>query len=519
ALTVDTVAPTVTIATVAGDDIINNAEQLAGQTISGTTTAEVGQTVTVTFNGQSWTATVGSGGSWSVFIPAQQFAGLSDGSYTISATVSDQAGNPGSASRGVTLNGDVPSVTINTFAGDDVVNAAEHGSSLVISGTTTAPVGQTLTLTLNGKTYTTTVQTGGSWSYTLGSVDVTALADGNAYVINASVSNAIGNTGSSNHTITVDLSAPAMGINIDSLQADTGLSSSDFITSVSPVVVNGSLTAALASNETAQISIDGGVTWTTLTVTGTTWRYNDSRTLTDGSYLYQVRVIDAAGNVGATDSQNVVIDTIAPDPAVKTIAINAITTDTGLITNDFVTSDTTLAVSGTLGAALSSGEFAQISIDGGTTWQNLSVSGLTWTYLDGRTLSDGNYNYQVRVIDTAGNIGATASQIVTVDTTAPLASKTIAIAGISDDTGLSSSDFVTRDTTLTVRGTLGAALAADERAQISLDGGVTWTTLTVIGTSWSYADGRTLTDGTWNYTVRVVDLAGNVGQTATQNVV
>ncbi|HBA4825538.1 TPA: Ig-like domain-containing protein [Escherichia coli] len=519
ALIVDTVAPTVTIATVAGDDIINNAEQLAGQTISGTTTAEVGQTVTVTFNGQTWTATVGSGGSWSVFIPAQQFAGLSDGSYTISATVSDQAGNSGSASRGVTLNGDVPTVTINTFAGDDVVNAAEHGSSLVISGTTTAPVGQTLTLTLNGKTYTTTVQTGGSWSYTLGSADVTALADGNAYVINASVSNAIGNTGSSNHTITVDLSAPAMGINIDSLQADTGLSASDFITSVSPVVVNGSLTAALASNETAQISIDGGVTWTTLTVTGTTWRYNDSRTLTDGNYLYQVRVIDAAGNVGATDSQNVVIDTIAPDPAVKTIAISAITTDTGLITNDFVTSDTTLAVSGTLGAALSAGEFAQISIDGGTTWQNLSVSGLTWTWLDGRTLTDGNYNYQVRVIDTAGNIGATASQIVTVDTTAPLASKTIAIAGISDDTGLSSSDFVTRDTTLTVRGTLGATLAADERAQISLDGGVTWTTLTVIGTSWSYADGRTLTDGTWNYTVRVVDLAGNVGQTATQNVV
>ncbi len=519
ALTVDTVAPTITIATVAGDDIINNAEQLAGQTISGTTTAEVGQTVTVTFNGQTWTATVGSGGSWSVFIPAQQFVGLSDGSYTVSATVSDQAGNSGSASRGVTLNGDVPTVTINTFAGDDVVNAAEHGSSLVISGTTTAPVGQTLTLTLNGKTYTTTVQTGGSWSYTLGSADVTALADGNAYVINASVSNAIGNTGSNNHTITVDLSAPAMAINIDSLQADTGLSASDFITSVSPVVVNGSLTAALASNETAQISIDGGVTWSTLTVTGTTWRYNDSRTLTDGNYLYQVRVIDAAGNVGATDSQNVVIDTIAPDPAVKTIAISAITTDTGLITNDFVTSDTTLAVSGTLGATLSAGEFVQISIDGGTTWQNLSVSGLTWTYLDGRTLTDGNYNYQVRVIDTAGNIGATASQIVTVDTSAPLASKTITIAGISDDTGLSSSDFVTRDTTLTVRGTLGATLAADERAQISLDGGVTWATLTVIGTNWSYADGRTLTDGTWNYTVRVVDLAGNVGQTATQNVV
>nr|WP_281586111.1 Ig-like domain-containing protein [Escherichia coli] len=520
AYSVDASAPTLTINTIASDDILNATEAGSPLTISGTSTAETGQTVTVTLNGATYSGNVQADGSWSVSVPPSALGALSASNYTVSATVNDKAGNPGSASHNLAVDTTASVLTINTVAGDDIINDAEHAQALVISGTSTGgEAGDVVSVVLNGKTYTTTVQTGGSWSYTLGSADVTALADGNAYVINASVSNAIGNTGSSNHTITVDLSAPAMGINIDSLQADTGLSASDFITSVSPVVVNGSLTAALASNETAQISIDGGVTWTTLTVTGTTWRYNDSRTLTDGNYLYQVRVIDAAGNVGATDSQNVVIDTTAPDPAVKTIAISAITTDTGLITNDFVTSDTTLAVSGTLGAALSAGEFAQISIDGGTTWQNLSVSGLTWTWLDGRTLTDGNYNYQVRVIDTAGNIGATASQIVTVDTTAPLASKTIAIAGISDDTGLSSSDFVTRDTTLTVRGTLGAALAADERAQISLDGGVTWTTLTVIGTSWSYADGRTLTDGTWNYTVRVVDLAGNVGQTATQNVV
>ena len=516
---VDLTAPVININTVSTDDRLNAAEQQQPLTLNGSTSAEVGQTVTVTFGGKTYTATVAANGTWALNVPAADLAALGQGAQTITASVNDRAGNPGQTTHALTVDTVAPTVTIATVAGDDIINNAEQLAGQTISGTTTAPVGQTLTLTLNGKTYTTTVQTGGSWSYTLGSADVTALADGNAWVINASVSNAIGNIGSSNHTITVDLSAPAMGINIDSLQADTGLSASDFITSVSPVVVNGSLTAALASNETAQISIDGGVTWSTLTVTGTTWRYNDSRTLTDGNYLYQVRVIDAAGNVGATDSQNVVIDTTAPDPAVKTIAISAITTDTGLITNDFVTSDTTLAVSGTLGAPLSAGEFAQISIDGGTTWQNLAVNGLTWTYLDGRTLTDGNYNYQVRVIDTAGNIGATASQIVTVDTTAPLASKTIVIAGISDDTGLSSSDFVTRDTTLTVRGTLGAALAADERAQISLDGGVTWTTLTVIGTNWSYADSRTLTDGTWNYTVRLVDLAGNVGQTATQNVV
>ncbi|MCV4777573.1 hypothetical protein OFM21_32845, partial [Escherichia coli] len=72
--------PSVTSNAVARDDVVNAARRASALAISGTTTAEVGQTVTVTFNGQSWTATVGSGGSWSVFIPAQQFAGLSDGS-------------------------------------------------------------------------------------------------------------------------------------------------------------------------------------------------------------------------------------------------------------------------------------------------------------------------------------------------------------------------------------------------------------------------------------------------------
>ena len=163
-------------------------------------------------------------------MPGRDFLGLSDGDYTITATVSDKAGNPGSATHDVTLNGDVPTIAINTFAQDDIVNAAEHGTPLVISGTTDAPAGQTVTITLNGKTYTATVQNDGTRSYTVGSADVTALADGGSYVINAQVSNAIGNSVSDNHTVTVDLTAPSMGISIDSLQNDTGLSANDFIT-------------------------------------------------------------------------------------------------------------------------------------------------------------------------------------------------------------------------------------------------------------------------------------------------
>ncbi|MGX8028796.1 Ig-like domain-containing protein, partial [Klebsiella pneumoniae] len=199
-----TVAPTVTISTVAGDDIVNNSEQLAGQTISGTTTAEAGQTVTVTFNGHSYTTVAGSDGNWSVFVPGRDFLGLSDGNYTITASVADKAGNPGSASHDVTLNGDVPVIALNTFAVDDIVSAAEQNTPLVISGTTTAPAGQTVTITLNGKTYTTTVQSDGTWNYTVGSADVAALADGGSYAINAQVSNTIGNSASDSHTITVD---------------------------------------------------------------------------------------------------------------------------------------------------------------------------------------------------------------------------------------------------------------------------------------------------------------------------
>ena len=515
-LTVDTVAPTVTINTVAGDDIINNTEQLAGQTIRGMTTAEQGQTVVLTFNGHDYQATVQADGTWSVFIAGRDFLGLSDNDYTLTASVSDKAGNPGSTTHDVTLSGDVPTLSIDTFAQDDIVSAAEHGTPLVIGGTTDAPAGQTVTLTLNGKTYTATVQNDGRWSYTLGSADVTALADGGSYVIHAEVSNTIGNSITADHTVTVDLTPPSMGISIDALQNDTGLSASDFITNDSQVVVNGSLTAQLGYNEKAQISLDGGVTWSDLTVTGTQWRYTDGRTLTDGTWQYQVRVIDNAGNIGATDSQNVVVDLTAP--AVSTITVDSVSQDTGLSGSDFITSDNQITLKGTLGAALGNRDHAQISLDGGATWLDVNVSGLTWTYVDGRTLNDGDYNYQLRVIDDAGNISATTQQVVTIDTVAPDASKTVSIDSISDDTGLSNSDFITNDTSLTLHGSLGATLADGEHVQISLDGGTSWQNVTVIGNSWYYADGRTLENQIYDYWVRVIDTAGNVGASAHQQV-
>lgn len=516
-LLVDTLAPTITINTVANDDIVNVAEQQVTQTISGTTTAEAGQIITVTFNDQHYTATVDGNGNWSVNVPASTFLGLSDGVHSVNVTVSDRAGNSGSASHNVTLSGEVPTIAIDTFAQDDIINAAEHGTPLVINGTTSAQAGQTVTLTLNGRHYTTTVTEGGKWSYTVGSADIADLADGGAYVINAQVNNAIGNSASADHTVTVDLTAPSMGITIDSLQNDTGLSSSDFITRDGAINVQGTLTAALGNNEKAQISLDGGVSWIDLVVSGKQWSYSDSRTLTDGTYACQVRVIDSAGNVGATHSQEIVVDLTAP--AATTLTIDSVSQDYGLSGSDFITSDNQISLQGTLGAALGSGEHLQLSIDGGASWIDIAASGTRWTWVDERTLADGDYNYMLRVIDDAGNISATASQLVKVDTVAPDVSKTITIDSITDDTGLVLSDFITQDSSLTLQGTLGARLMEGEFAQISLDGGNTWQNVTVIGTTWHFTDERSLENGTYDYWVRVVDVAGNLGDVAKQQVI
>ncbi|MCT4706594.1 Ig-like domain-containing protein [Enterobacteriaceae bacterium H16N7] len=516
AVTIDTQGPAVSIDTIASDDVVNNMEQQAGQAIRGSTTAEAGQVITLMFNHHTYTATVEAGGSWSVNILASDFQGLADGDYTIDVSVSDKAGNTGSGSRTITLDGEVPVIAIDPFATDDVVNAIEHSAPLVISGSTTAAAGQTVVISLNGQNYSTVVKGDGSWSYTLASRDVVALQDANSYVIHASVNNGIGNSGSADHTIVVDTTAPQMSITIDAVENDTGISASDFITTDNQVVLVGFLGATLGSGDKAQISLDGGTSWIDLQVNGTSWRYSDGRILPEGVTTYDVRIVDAAGNIGATDSHEVVIDTVAPDAAM-TIVVDTISRDTGLNNHDFITSDNSVTLQGSLTQTLAADEHAQISLDGGVSWADVAINGISWSYVDGRALSDGDYIYQLRVIDAAGNVGATASQLVTVDTVVPESQKTITIDSISDDTG-NNNDFITGDNTLTVRGSLGVSLPEGEYAQISLDGGLSWQNVTTTGTNWFFTDPRTLSDGVHQYFVRIVDDAGNVGNSASENV-
>ncbi|WP_421096152.1 Ig-like domain-containing protein, partial [Serratia fonticola] len=127
--------PTLSINVFAGNDIIDGAEVKTAQTISGTAThVEAGQTVTVTLNGKTYTATVLADGSWSTSVPAADLALLANGQTTITATVSDSAGNPANASHEVTVDTSLSGLSIAVIAGDDKLNLAESLLPLAIHG-------------------------------------------------------------------------------------------------------------------------------------------------------------------------------------------------------------------------------------------------------------------------------------------------------------------------------------------------------------------------------------------------
>ena len=210
---VDTTAPTVSINTISNDNMLNAAEAGQDLTLSGSTTAEAGQTVTVSFNGKQYTAQVQADGSWTLNVPAADLAGISDGNATVTASVSDKAGNPTSADASVLVDTTVPQISFNIVAGDDIVNIAEHGQALIVSGKVTgAQAGDVITVTLNGKDYTAMLDASGSWSVGVPATDVGTLVNGNQ-TIAATLTDKAGNSTTATHDVEVSLTAPVIAIN------------------------------------------------------------------------------------------------------------------------------------------------------------------------------------------------------------------------------------------------------------------------------------------------------------------
>ncbi|HEX5394096.1 MAG TPA: DUF4347 domain-containing protein [Rhodocyclaceae bacterium] len=440
AYVLDTVAPTNTIATKAfsadtGTNTTDFITSTSAQTISGTLGANLaaGEFVEVSKdNGTTWTtatATVGAN-TWSL-------AGQTlTGSNTLQVRVSDTAGNTGTAAtQAYVLDTAAPAISTAAINGTSLVltyteagsgidssstlQTAEYvvnvgGTPVTVNSVAIDAATKTVTLTLAAAVLSTDTVT---VSYTANGTPAQELQDvaGNlaANLVNQAVTN---NTGA----------GPTTTVATAALSADTGTSSTDFITNTAAQTVSGTLSAALAAGESVQVSYDNGATWTnatSFTVGSTAW--STATTLT-GSSTFQARVTNAGGSSTAY-THTYTLDTVAPT---NTIVTKAFSADTGTNTTDFITSTAAQTISGTLGANLAAGEFVEVSKDNGTTWTTATatVGANTWS-LAGQTLTASN-TLQVRVTDAAGNHGAASTQAYVLDTAAP-AIGTAAINGTS----------------------------------------------------------------------------------------
>ncbi|WP_246020114.1 Ig-like domain-containing protein [Limnobaculum zhutongyuii] len=410
--------------------------------------AEKGSTVKV-YDGDALLGTVvanSTTGAWS-FTPA---SGLPEGEHKFHVTATDKAGNVSSPSTDfiLTLDFTPPPFDMLAITGvDDRVgiitgNVKSGGitddSRPTISGTGTA--GDTITVyttdsTNNHVIGTAKVDDNGQWSLR----PAVALIQGeNKFT--AVETDPVGNSTEpcAPYTITLDTFISDAKVTITAITEDRGSSSTDFITNDNTLLISGTLDKALKSDETVEITLDSGKTWTkATTLTDSAWTVDlQTKVLADGDYTINARVVDTAGNVGSTDSHALSI--ISESRDMNGLGTTTkVTTDTchGLVSGDLfshsatltntdmVTRDRNVTVTGTLSAALLAGEKLQISLDDGTTWKTLTMAGNNWSYVLPEVSADTTYNFKLQVIDNAGNLGRNTtfaeSYKVVIDLTVP----------------------------------------------------------------------------------------------------
>ncbi|NEX16835.1 MAG: hypothetical protein C1943_09450, partial [Halochromatium sp.] len=221
-LNIDTAAPapTITLDPITGDDILNAAEVGGTVTLTGTVSGEFtdGDRVRLVVGGHAHYADVQADGSFSLDVPGSEF----DKSYSGAApqvavmfATKDLAGNIGvapAADRPYTVDSTlpVPTLSIDDVTADDVLNAAEAGQAIAITGTVGGDFsdGDTVTLTVNGTDFTGTVDAQGAFSIDVPGADLKADPDTQ---IDGSVSatDAAGNTATATatHGYSVDAGA------------------------------------------------------------------------------------------------------------------------------------------------------------------------------------------------------------------------------------------------------------------------------------------------------------------------
>jgi len=398
-LVVDSTPPAIPTAE---SQLTNNANPI----LLGTATVASGEVLTVTVNGVSYTAGDGnlidnSDGTWSLTIPPSD--ALVDGTYEVVVTITDAAGN---ATVDTTVDELVVDLTNPSAPG--VTSQSTQDTTPVISGITPVAPDLTLSVSVNGITYTAgdgnlVVNADGTWDLTIPAAD--AMADG-LYQVLATVTDAAGNSTSDG--------------GVDELMIDTVAPPSPGVTSlvtnnVTPIL---SGTANVSAGDTLTVEVNGVVytagdgnlvdnndgSWT-LTIPV-------SDALPEAIYDVTVLLSDSAGNT-STDpsSQELTIDLNAPGtPTVHAQVSNSalpVVTGTATVSPD----DTiTVVVNGVVYVA---GD-GNLVINSDGTW--------SLTIPPGDDLAEGVYAVTVTVTDLAGNssIDSTTDELE-IDLTLPVA--------------------------------------------------------------------------------------------------
>lgn len=229
--------------------------------------------------------------------------------------MTDRSGNTGSSSVDVVVNTVTPVIGINTLAADDVINAAEKGEDLLLSGTSNQPEGTTITVNLNGINYAATTDASGNWSVTVPASAVSALGEAN-YTVTASVTDNVGNSASATHDVLVDSSLPVVTLNNVA---------GDNIVNAAEVAAGQTLTGKVsnaASGDTVTIII-GGQTYTATVQDDLTWSLpltqSQLTALGNGDLTVSASVTNAHGNTGSS-SLDVTIDAQLPGLRIDTVA-------------------------------------------------------------------------------------------------------------------------------------------------------------------------------------------------------
>ncbi len=435
--------------------------------------------VVVTIDGHDYNATkVGAG--WQ-FTPGNA---IPDGSYNITVTVEDKAGNTATSKPlpvVIDTTAEIESVTLVTDSGDSDVDNITKVDKPQFSIVTADDITHVRVKIDNAANWIELTKGGdGRWIFNVGS----ALPDGK-HTLLVDVTDIAGNVAQETLQFTIDTTLREPTIVLDPTH-DTGDDTNDNLTRINkPVFIIGNV-----DNDVSHIVVHIDGRDYTIENTGGNLTFTPDQPLSDGQHTISVTVTDIAGNTKTSAELKIEIDTQVQIDSVT------LTTDSGVNDHDNVTNATRpsfeIATPDDVTSVL-------VSFDG-VNWTPISKNAAgQWEFTAGSALPDGHYTLHVQATDRAGNT-ANSTLGFTVDTQ---------IDGLSvvmlDDAGKDSTDGITNITSprfeISAREPLQSVTVILNGKSSTLTQGA--------GNKWLFTPDTPLVDGTYKIEIVAEDIAGN----------